>query len=97
MNSKGLGLTVSHREGRKSCASGPQVVLARCSVAKLVSNRVPAGAKMGVVALGPPPVGRTVSRRAMRLFWGKTGYRRRAGECVNDGIALVELVHTYFR
>lgn len=58
----------------------------RWSVAKQVSNRVPAGANTGAVPSEPPPAGRIVSFKATRLFCGNTGYRRRAVHPVSDRV-----------
>jgi len=72
------GLKVFHRSGLKSSASSPQTDFSRCRLYQLVSNPVPAGAKIGLFPSGPPPVGRIVSTRATRFICGNIGYRRRA-------------------
>jgi hypothetical protein len=68
----------SHRSGRNSSASGPQISVCRCIEYKLNGMTVSFFTKMGPLPSGPPPRGRDVSLNDIRLLMGTGGRRRRA-------------------
>lgn len=68
-----IGRVVSHRSGRNSSASAPQIPGSRCMRYRLQWMVSPLAIKMGNLPLVPPPAGRTVSRMQYRTVCRLTG------------------------
>ena len=72
------GRSSSHRSGRNCSASSPYKSSRRCIAYTQKATFSPLRMITGDEPSGPPPVGRTVVRCAVRVFTGTDGYSRRA-------------------